>query len=44
LIRQLLTEAIVLALAGGAVGILLAFWMVDLFVALSPSYIPHLVK
>jgi putative ABC transport system permease protein len=42
LIRQLLTEAVVLALVGGAIGILLAFWMVDLFVALSPSYIPHL--
>ncbi|HSE37331.1 MAG TPA: ABC transporter permease, partial [Blastocatellia bacterium] len=42
LIRQLITEALVLALVGGAVGILLAFWMVDLFVALSPSYIPHL--
>jgi putative ABC transport system permease protein len=42
LIRQLLNEAVVLAIVGGAVGILLAFWMVDLFVALSPSYIPHL--
>jgi putative ABC transport system permease protein len=42
LIRQLLTEAVVLALVGGAIGMLLAFWMVDLFVALSPSYIPHL--
>jgi putative ABC transport system permease protein len=42
LIRQLLTEALVLALVGGTIGILLAFWMVDLFVAISPSSIPHL--
>lgn len=44
LVRQLLTEALVLAFVAGAIGILLAFWMVDLFVALSPSYIPHLDK
>jgi predicted permease len=42
LIRQLLTEAVVLALAGGVTGVLLAFWIVDLFVAISPSNIPRL--
>lgn len=42
LIRQLITEALVLAFVGGAVGTLLAFWMIDLFVALSPPNIPHL--
>ena len=42
LVRQLISEALVLALVGGAVGTLLASWMIDLFVALSPSYIPHL--
>ncbi|MFY9611402.1 MAG: ABC transporter permease [Blastocatellia bacterium] len=42
LIRQLLTEAVVLALVSGAIGVLLAFWIVDLFVAISPSNIPRL--
>jgi putative ABC transport system permease protein len=42
LIRQLLTEAIVLAMMGGAAGVLLAFWLVDLFVAISPGNIPRL--
>ncbi len=42
LIRQVLTEAVVLALVGGAIGVLLAFWIIDLFVAVSPSNIPRL--
>lgn len=37
LIRQLLTESTMLSLAGGAVGLLLAVWMIDLVVAMKPS-------
>jgi predicted permease len=37
LIRQLLIESILLSLAGGIVGLLLAVWVIDLVVALKPS-------
>jgi putative ABC transport system permease protein len=42
LIRQHLTESLVLALVGGAFGLLLAFWMVDLLVSFAPKGTPRL--
>ena len=41
LIRQLLTESLVLALAGGVLGVILAFWGVDLILALDPGDVPR---
>jgi putative ABC transport system permease protein len=42
LIRQLLTESVVLSLAGGLAGLGLAVWTVNLFIKLSPGDIPRL--
>jgi putative ABC transport system permease protein len=44
LIRQLLLESLMLALAGGVIGWLLALWGVDLILAMSPGSIPRLYE
>ena len=42
LIRQLLTESLLLSVFGGAAGLIISIWIVDLFVRLSPGDIPRL--
>jgi putative ABC transport system permease protein len=42
LVRQLLTESLVLALAGGITGLLLAAWGIDLLRGMAPTNVPRL--
>jgi putative ABC transport system permease protein len=41
LLRQLLTESVLLSLIGGAAGIVLAIWLIDLFIAIIPNSLPR---
>ncbi len=41
-VRQLLTESVLVAAAGGAIGLVIAFWGLDALVATAPGSIPRL--
>jgi putative ABC transport system permease protein len=41
IVRQLLTEALVLAIGGGGLGLLLAYWGTDALLALAPAAMPR---
>ena len=42
LVRQLLTESVVLALAGGALGLIVASWTLQLLISVAPANLPRL--
>src|SRR3954469_4716946 len=44
LIRQLLTESVVLAICGGVAGVLLAKWGLDALLALAPTTLPRITE
>ena len=42
IVRQLLTESVMLGIIGGVLGLLLAMWLINVLIALSPSDIPRI--
>ena len=44
IIRQLLTESILISVVGGMVGILIAWWGINLLIALKPENLPRLLE
>src|SRR5262249_43933777 len=42
IIRQLLTESLLLAIVGGIGGVLIAIWGIDALIAISPDQLPRL--
>jgi putative ABC transport system permease protein len=42
IVQQLLTESLLMAIAGGALGVLLAYWAVRVFVASQPTSVPRI--
>jgi putative ABC transport system permease protein len=44
LVRQMVTEGMIVALVGGACGLLLAFWAVDLLQTLEPGNLPRIAE
>jgi putative ABC transport system permease protein len=44
LVRQLLTESVVLSLCGGVAGVILARWGLDTLLALAPTSLPRLTE
>lgn len=44
IVRHLLIESIAISLIGGAAGLLLGYWLIDLFVTISPRFLPATTK
>jgi putative ABC transport system permease protein len=42
LVRQLLTESLTLGILGGALGLLLSYWLLDIILAFAPATLPRI--